>query len=424
MRNRFYLTPISDSLSPVTRGGKARAMKRVRQFAVVTAMAAMLAVCAGAQESRVYRDGNAWAEDITGTLPASSGLKVVTALGNVTIQGGDGQDITYRVKKRVFSGSEDSARQQLGELRIVARPGNPAVIQGIGGAHFHHMSAEFFVQVPRGMDQASANTQGGNIGVTGINGQVMLTSGGGNLHVDDVGGSVKASSGGGNVDVGSVRSDVVVRTGGGNIQIGSAGGRIDTSSGGGNIQIGNSAQAITVSTGGGDINVKKCGADLKASTGGGGLEVGSVAGTSWMTTGGGSIRLANAVGPVTAKSGGGTVELYKLLGGAPRVMTGGGTIIAEFFPGNFTTSTLETPAGDIVVYLSPELRATVRAVIDVANGHTITRAPEFTNSIVVRSEGGEYGPRTVYAEGNLNGGGPVLTVHTTTGDIEFRRAKK
>jgi DUF4097 and DUF4098 domain-containing protein YvlB len=343
-------------------------------------------------------------------------------MGNVTIQGGSGQNITYRVKKRVFSGSEDSAREQLAELRVVARSGNPAVIQGLGSGHFHHMSAEFFIEVPRGIDMASANTQGGNISVTGISGQVTVSSGGGNLHVDDVGGPVKASSGGGNVDVGTVRTDLVVRTGGGNIQIGSAGGRIDTSSGGGNIQIGNSAQAINVSTGGGDINVKKCGADLKASTGGGGLEVGSVAGTSWMTTGGGSIRVASATGPVNARSGGGTVELYKLVGGAPKVMTGGGSIIAEFVPGNFTASTLETPAGDIVVYLSPELHATVRAVIDVANGHTITS--DFGNSIVVRSEGGQYGPRTVYAEGNLNGGGPVLTVHTTTGDIEFKRARK
>jgi hypothetical protein len=397
-------------------------MKHVRQFAVVTAMAAMLAVSAIAQDSRVYRDGNAWAEEVTGTLPASSSLKVVTAMGNVIIQGGNGTDITYRVKKRVFSGSEDNARQQLNELRIVARPGNPAVIQGVGAGHFHHMSAEFFIQVPRGIESANANTQGGNISITAVNGQVSLSSGGGNLHVDDVGGLVKASSGGGNVDIGNVRSDLTVRTGGGNITIGSAAGRIDTASGGGNIQIGNSTQEIHAATGGGEITIKQCGADLKASTGGGSLDVGSVAGTAWVTTGGGSIRLANATGPVTAKSGGGTIELYGLTGGAPKVMTGGGSIIAEFVPGNFTGSSLETPAGDIVVYLSPNLRATIRAVIDVANGHTIM-AKDFSN-IVVRTEGGQYGPRTVYAEGNLNGGGPVLTVHTTTGDIEFRRAKK
>lgn len=382
-------------------------------------MAAMLATMAMAQESRIYRDGNAWAEEITGTLPNTSSLKVVTAMGNVTIQGGGDQNVTYRIKKRVYTGSEDSAREQLAELRIVARPG---VIQGMGGDHFHRMSAEFFIQVPRNLEQAAATTQGGNIAITAINGQVSLASGGGNLQVDDIGGLVKASSGGGDVAIGNVRSDLIVRTGGGNIAIGSAAGRIDTSSGGGNIVIGNSAHDIRATTGGGDINVKKCGADLKASTGGGGLDVGSVAGTAWMTTGGGSIRVANARGPVTAKSGSGSVELYGLSGGAPKVMTGSGSIVAEFLAGNFTASTLETPAGDIVVYLSPDLHATIKAVIDVANGHRID-ASAFGKSIVVRSEGGQYGPKTVYAEGNLNGGGPLLVVHTTTGDIDFRAKK-
>jgi len=390
-------------------------MKGVRQFAVVMAMAAMLAITAVAQESKVYRDGNAWAEEVTGTLPASGGIKVVTAMGNVTIQGGGGQEITYRIKKRVFTGSEESARQQLSELRIVARPG---VIQGVGGTHFHRMSAEFVVQVPMSIDYASANTQGGNISVLGVNGQVQLASGGGNLHVDDIGGQVKASSGGGNVDVGNVRGDLVVRTGGGNIKIASATGRIDTASGGGNIQIGNSTLEIKASTGGGEISVLKCGADLKATTGGGSLDVGSVAGTAWVTTGGGSIRLKNSAGPVTAKSGGGSVELYGLSSGAPKVMTGGGSITAEFLSGNFTASNLETPAGDIVVYLSPDLRATIRAVIDVANGHNISTGG--IKGIEVRSEGGQYGPKTVYAEGNLNGGGPLLIVHTTTGDINFK----
>lgn len=395
-------------------------MNSVRQFAVVTVMAAMLAVTAVAQESRVYRDGNAWAEEVTGTLPASSGLKVVTAMGNVTIQPGTNQNITYTVKKRVYTGSEERAREQLAELRIVARAGNPAYIQGMGGEHFHRMSAEFFIQVPRNLEQASVNTQGGNVSVTGINGQVVLSSGGGNLHVDDVGGMVKASSGGGNVDVGHVRSDLVVRTGGGNIEVGSAAGRIDTASGGGNIQIGNSTQEIKATTGGGDISVKKCGTDLRATTGGGSLELGSIGGTAAITTGGGSIRLANATGPVTAKSGGGSVELYGLASGAPRVMTGGGSIVAEFVSGNFTASNLETPAGDIVVYIAPDLHATIRAVIDVANGHNIRSS---LKGIVVRSEGGTYGPKTIYAEGNLNGGGPLLVVHTTTGDIDFRAKK-
>jgi hypothetical protein len=34
---------------------------------------------------------------------------------------------------------------------------------------------------------------------------------------------------------------------------------------------------------------------------------------------------------------------------------------------------------------------------------------------------GDYGPKAMYAEGALNGGGPMLRVRTTIGQINFRR---
>jgi len=37
--------------------------------------------------------------------------------------------------------------------------------------------------------------------------------------------------------------------------------------------------------------------------------------------------------------------------------------------------------------------------------------------------GGQWGPKTVTAEGNLNGGGPLLKVRTTTGDITIRPSR-
>jgi DUF4097 and DUF4098 domain-containing protein YvlB len=83
-----------------------------------------------------------------------------------------------------------------------------------------------------------------------------------------------------------------------------------------------------------------------------------------------------------------------------------------------TNSTLETSAGDITVYLANDLAMSVRAEIEVANGHTIHS--EFSD-IRVSTEGGEYGPRTVTAEGQLNGGGPVLKVRTNSGNVSFKR---
>jgi hypothetical protein len=47
-------------------------------------------------------------------------------------------------------------------------------------------------------------------------------------------------------------------------------------------------------------------------------------------------------------------------------------------------------------------------------------AKDFTG-IRVTSEGGQYGPKTIYGEGDLNGGGPVLKVHTMNGNIRFKK---
>jgi hypothetical protein len=63
---------------------------------------------------------------------------------------------------------------------------------------------------------------------------------------------------------------------------------------------------------------------------------------------------------------------------------------------------------------------TVRASIDMANGHNIHS--DFSD-IHVSSEGGDWGPKTISAEGNLNGGGPMLKLSTVTGDIRILRAQ-
>jgi len=59
--------------------------------------------------------------------------------------------------------------------------------------------------------------------------------------------------------------------------------------------------------------------------------------------------------------------------------------------------------------------------VDLANGHTIRS--DFSD-ILVHSEGGQWGPKTITAEGRLNGGGAVLKIHTTTGDIWFKRMNR
>ena len=179
------------------------------------------------------------------------------------------------------------------------------------------------------------------------------------------------------------------------------------------------AQEAELETGGGNIQVEHCAGRVKATTGGGSIDLGDIGGSAEISTGGGSIRLASAKGLVRAETGGGSIELM----GVPsaRAETGAGGIEVKFVGagGERNDSLLETSAGDITVYLAPNVNLNIRAAIEAANGHTISS--EFPE-IRVTTEGADYGPKTVTAEGSLNGGGPVLKVRTTTGDICIRRA--
>ncbi len=376
---------------------------------------------AAGQQSRIYQEGGAWVEETSGTLPASSTLSVRLAIGNVSVSGGSQPNITYVLKKRVGAG-ESAARRTFSQFGFRASTmGDTAVLEGTwSDASPRHFNSELTVQVPRAIEAVKLMTHGGNEVVTGINGRVEASTLGGNVRLDQIGGNVNAMSGGGNVDVGTASGDLTIKTGGGNIRIQSARGKIMTSSGGGNIVVGQGAQAVTANTGGGEIEVRRCEGELQANTAGGSLDVGHIGGRAVLHSGGGSIRLNAANGPVIATTGGGGIELYNLGQGA-EVRTGGGEIVAEFLGSNFTGSALQTPAGDIVVYLGPALKASIRASVELANGHHIKS--DFPD-IRVRSEGGQYGPQTIFAEGNLNGGGPLLRLVTTSGNIDIRRAKK
>ena len=123
-----------------------------------------------------------------------------------------------------------------------------------------------------------------------------------------------------------------------------------------------------------------------------------------------------------ANTASGGIKLKKLTRGVS-AQTTAGPIEAEFITkrGDFTDSHLETTVGDIVVYLPSDLAATIKASIELANGHNIFSDFE---GVKVTKEGGDWGPREIYADGRINGGGPILKLHTTNGNIEIRKNKR
>ena len=393
----------------------------LKQLSKFVAVLLLILPLASAQQTRVYGDGGNWTQEITGSLAMVKNLKVKVEVGSVRVEGGSQPGISYVIRNHSYSGSEDRARHEFDSYKISAYVhGDTAWIVGDWqGGKPHKFSADFVVNVPRGMDEIKIETEGGSVTTTGVTGRVDAQSGGGSIHLDDIGGTVNAETGGGSIDVGNVASDVRLHTGGGSIKVNSAKGKIEAESGGGSVSIISGLQGAVLETGGGSIQVERCAGKVKASTGGGSIDLGDIGGPAEMETGGGSIRLSSAKGPVRAETGGGSIELN----GVPsaRAETGAGGIVAKFVASNgeHNDSQLETSAGDITVYLAPSVNISVRASIEVANGHNIRS--DFPD-IRVTTEGGDYGPKTVTAEGSLNGGGPVLKVRTTTGDICFRRA--
>ncbi len=413
-------------------------MKRSQQFAGLLCLLAALAPLVLAQETHVTREGSAWSQVMTGSLAGVKNLKVRVDAGSVVLRGGSRSGIDYTFHMSAHTASEEEARHQFQNYKVTTytRGDTAWVVGEWQGAHHikvgparvtidtgssHKFSGEFVINVPRDTELVNIETGGGGVDAKGISGRVDIECGGGSIRVDDIGGSVKAETGGDIIDVGSVGGDVKLHTGGGGITIHSAKGAIIAETGGGDVTVLSGEQGAVIQAGGGNVEVRRCLGRVKVVTGGGNINVGDVGGAAEVNTGGGSIHLASAKGLVRAQTGGGSIDLL----GVPsaRVETSAGEITVKLIKAGSESndSMLETNAGDITVYIASDVAISVRASVDLGNGHHITS--DFPD-IHVASEGDKWGPRSLNAEGKLNGGGPVLKVRTTTGDICFRRVNQ
>ncbi len=373
-------------------------------------------------QAQVTREGSSWVETTSGALPQARSLRVNADMGSVRIVTA-GQGFRYTVRKRsTSSSSEQEARRQFDSIRVSAMKEGDAAALRLSASQ-RHMNGRFNVdieiQVPRDMDSVSIQTMAGNVAVQQTSAKLQLKTLGGNIAVDQTG-ELHSDTLGGNTTVGDVRGDAFIHSGGGNIGLGNVLGHLELNTAGGNVTadtIGNG----TIQTAGGCVTLTRSNGPLVVRTAGGSIVTGEIYGTARLETGGGNIRIGMAKGAVVANTGGGNIEMWKLYGGA-QAQSGAGAITAEFLGGrgSFADSYLHTSAGDVVVYLAGGVPATIRASSELASGRGIQS--DFSE-LHITTEGGDYGPKTMFAEGMLNGGGPMLKVRTTIGQIAFRRSK-
>jgi DUF4097 and DUF4098 domain-containing protein YvlB len=327
-------------------------------------------------------------------------VKVKSSSGSIRIQGAKQANVTYTIREHVRAMTEATARRELNRMKFTTYSSGDTVVLQADCEGSNQGSIDFDVQVPAQTQLVRLETDGGMVAANNLSGRVEAKTGGGGIQLDRISGVIAVSSGGGNIEIGKVGNDVEASTGGGSIKLVSAAGQVTAKSGGGNLNIG-WAKVMSLQTGGGSIQVTKCDGKIKAETAGGNIELNDIAGAAEIETGGGSIHIGPVKGGVRAMTGAGAIQARLASGGAP-----------------FTDSKLETAMGDIVVYVPEGLGVNVRAAVESARSYGIRS--EFTE-LKVTEPSRNLGPREFYAEGSLYGGGPLLHVHTTTGNIEIKR---
>jgi hypothetical protein len=396
-----------------------RVFRRSAGTAICLALAVSLPLLA--QRVRVYQDGNAWVEEATGTLPAARDLRVNTDVGSVEVHG-RARGITYVIRKRAAVSTKEEAEREFQRLRVsAASVGDQAVIEGrLVQRDVTRFTADISMQVPYNLRKVVVTTSGGALRLTSLSATVTGKTGAGAVKLNDLAGPVSITTGGGDVTGGSLGSEAVIKSGGGNVHIESITGAAKISTGGGTVFLG-SANTLLIDNGAGSVQVGRCFGNFQASTGGGNVQVGEVAGSVRVDAAAGSVRVAGAGGRTQVTTGGGNVELYKVAQGA-KVDTPAGSITVQFtaVPGAFTESSLHTGSGDVLVFLPEELPVTVHASSDMAQGYGIRSD---LPAIHISRQGSSFGPRSMWAEGALNGGGPLLRIRTGMGHIDFRKTQ-
>ena len=355
---------------------------------------------------------------LEGEVPRASALHVKIEGGSIQLEGYSGSRISYQVRSipaRALDDTHPDAPRY--KLATYKRGVTSWLVATRQSENLSLRSIELVVRVPRAVRSVSLDTSGGDVSVQGVDARVQVSTGGGHLQINDINGVVSAESGGQDIDVGTVNSDGRFHTAGGRIAVDYIKGNLDAFTGGGTISLGTGLRNAVLESAAGDVRVTFCGGTLKAQSGGGNLVLGDVAGPADIRTNGGNLRLRSAKGFVRAQTNAGNIELD----GVPSASasTGAGSIVAKFTASEHPRrdSVLETPTGDITVFLPPELPMTIRATIGYGAGHTITSE---IPGLRIASEGDGLNS-SIFAEGNLNGGGPILDMHAGSGNIILRK---
>ncbi len=178
---------------------------------------------------------------------------------------------------------------------------------------------------------------------------------------------------------------------------------LKSSTGSGDQTISGLKSPLKATTGSGQIRVSSISGSVRLSTGSGDIELSDVNGSVSAQTGSGGIKARN-VGTTDMTTGSGDIEVSGLRGGV-HARTGSGSVHVQ---GDATSSwQLHTASGDVRADVGPNAKFDLDA--GTSSGEIRTSQPMTTE----RSD-------RHHMRGKVNGGGNLIEVQTSSGDIEVR----
>ena len=202
--------------------------------------------------------------------------------------------------------------------------------------------------------------------------------------------------------------EVEVKTAGGSITAEHLRGEVDLHTAGGSVTSFEIDGPLSVKTAGGSIKAEDIGGPAELHTAGGSITARDVQGSVEAETSGGSITVENAEGDVEAETSGGSIRLTGIHGTA-NAETSGGSITAELMKAPDGPMNLETSAGSITLRLTEDTRIDIDA--KASGGRVRT-------DLDIDREGEESKTKL---KGELNGGGPLVTLRTSAGSIKIMK---
>ncbi|MBO8131326.1 MAG: hypothetical protein H0Z29_07405 [Candidatus Marinimicrobia bacterium] len=354
--------------------------------------------------------------------------------GDLNILGGYNKVILLQ-RIRLLTLSEAKAQELVGKYKaVVDKKGS--TIKITGRDNIRKVSISYILKLPKvsnikvkaaGSDvslimldgEIDVNTSGGDIESEKIGGEIFLRTSGGDIYVKDSFGDVELSTSGGDIEIENIDGDISSHTSGGDIICRKANGyvrastsggdikfrycmgkRIEARTSGGDIKIDGRLKSATLRTSGGDIYVDTVNNYGEIIASGGDIIVNYSSGDLYLHTSGGDIQVKNSEGSIDAMTSGGDVEVSKLPDKDSSIKSG-----------KITTS-----GGNIVFRIKPNSKATIKAEVKVRKRYRDDCGiiSDFPINLSVESSGDYVVKRGTVL---LNGGGNIIELKTTGGDI-------